>query len=57
MAELVGVKMLGLEFNFINGLMFGLAHVPGDEDDDFDFCVPVGIGFIQVIFYKFKTTE
>ena len=49
--------MLGLEFNFINGLMFGLAHVPGDEDDNFDFCIPVGIGFIQVIFYKFKTTE
>ena len=47
--------MLAIELNFVMGLMFGIVHISGDEDDDFNFCVSVGLGPVQVIFYNFKT--
>ena len=46
--------MLAIEFNFVTGLMFGIIHISGDEDDDFDWMVSLCVGPIQVLLYNVK---
>ena len=46
--------MIGLDYNLIHGLMFGITHIEGDDDDDYSYCIALGLGFIQVILFKFN---
>ena len=47
--------MLGIEFNLITGVMFGIAHIEADEEDDYEWAIAIGLAFVQVTLFKFKT--
>jgi len=48
--------MLGIEFNFITGVMVGIAHISPDEEDDYDWAIILGLAFVQITMFKFKET-
>lgn len=39
--------------DFISGLVFGIEHISGDEEDDFQFLVGIHLGFIRLTWFKF----
>lgn len=43
---------VGIEFLW--GLTFGIEHCAGDEEDFFEWIVPVHLGFFRIIFIKHK---
>ena len=36
----------------INGVAFGIEHVPGDEEDDFNWLIAVHFLCFRMCFYK-----
>ena len=49
--------MLGIEFNFITGAMLGIAHIEGDEEDEYEWAIALGLSVLQVTLFKFKQAE
>lgn len=43
-----------LEFSFITGLMFGIEHVSGDEDDDFYWAIALNLGILCIALISFR---
>ncbi len=46
-----------ITLDFINGLMFGIGHITGDEEDDYHYMVAVCLAFLQLTFIKYKVAE
>jgi len=44
--------MLTIDYNFLTGMMFGIAHVSPDEDDEYDWIVVLGLGPFQILLIK-----
>lgn len=42
-----------LVLELFNGVAFGIEHVSGDEEDDFDWMIAVHFLCIRLCFYKF----
>lgn len=43
-----------VELSLNNGILFGIEHVSGDEEDDFHYIVLVYFGPLQLTFVKVK---
>jgi hypothetical protein len=39
--------------DFISGLVFGIEHISGDEEDDFQFLIGIHLGVIRLTWFKF----
>ena len=37
-----------LSIDFITGLVFGIEHITGDEEDEFNWVVGIHLGFIRL---------
>lgn len=46
--------MIQLNLELIGGLAFGIEHVAGEEDDFFDWAVPVHLGFVRFVFIRVR---
>ena len=43
-----------VSLTFMNGLMFGVGHIGGDEEDAYHYVVIVSFAFMQLSFTKYK---
>lgn len=46
-----------LTFEFIGGLVFGLEHMTGDEDDEFNWMIGLHLGIIRILFLSLRFEE
>jgi hypothetical protein len=46
--------MIVVTFEFIPGLTIGLEHHDGDEDDPYNYLVPLSLGIFRIIFLSMK---
>lgn len=49
--------IMWINVELISGLVFGLEHVTGDDDDFFHWAVPIHLGVFRIIFIKLKDEE
>ena len=47
-------ELVVVSLSFMNGLMFGIGHITGDEDDDFHYLIVVSFAFLQLTFANYK---
>lgn len=45
---------LGIGFDFINGIMVGIEHISGDEEDDFHWLISVNVFIFTIVFMNVK---
>ena len=46
--------MTQVTFELIHGLSFGIEHVVGDEEDFYNWAVPIHLGIFRIIFISLK---
>jgi hypothetical protein len=46
-----------VNIELIGGLVLGIEHVTGEDDDFFVWAVPIHLGFARIIFIKLKDEE
>ena len=46
--------MTQVTFELIYGLTFGIEHVVGDEEDFYEWAVPIHLGIFRIIFIRLK---
>jgi len=46
-----------VSLDFMNGLMFGIGHIDGDEEDDFHYMIVISFAFLQLTFIKYKPEQ
>jgi len=43
-----------VSITWFNGIMFGIGHMEGDEDDDFQYMILFAFGPLQLAFTKYS---
>lgn len=43
-----------VELDIVNGLMFGIGHLGGDDDDDYEYMIVICFAMFQIAFTKLK---
>lgn len=49
--------MTSISFNLIGGLVFGLEHIGGYDDDEFNWMIVIHVGLFRVIVMNYKSEE
>ena len=46
--------MITVQLELISGLAFGLEHCPGEDDDFFNWAIPIHLGFFRFVIISHK---
>lgn len=49
--------MMQINLELIGGLAFGIEHVTGEEDDFFDWAIPIHFGFFRFVLIRVRDEE
>jgi hypothetical protein len=51
---MVVVVVFEISFDFVSGLVFGLEHVAGDDEDDYEYMIAAHLLLIRIVLLKNK---